>query len=147
MSVPASRIRQIRAMFAKAKKQLQITHPFMNYEPLSRPGRGELSAWVAAKPNIIRRLKDLKAGKRVIVPEPPYPQRFRASGTHRNPASVPVRDYAEQYNNTLEAYNMGRGAIRRWIKSDYSGVEKAKRIGARRNLLNLRKQLKRSESE
>ena len=75
MSIPASRIKQIRAMFAKARQQMKHSIPMRRYEKdyvryISKAGRGNLAAWVAGKPALVRKLRDWRVGKRVQHTDP-----------------------------------------------------------------------------
>lgn len=64
MSIPAQRIRQLRAMFAQAKKRYSATLKRSDMtSAYSRYGTGELSAHIDARPNILRRLKDFRSGR------------------------------------------------------------------------------------
>jgi len=146
MSIPASRIKQLRAIFAKAKKQATVTHKMRedSDNPVdARVGRGNLSAWIEARPTMIRKLRDLKAGKKVQLPY--YVQNRRQI--------IPAKEafFAQNSRNSdLKYYDdyihAKRDKIRRWIKEDSHWLTRERRRSKRRVHINTRK-LMRGETD
>ena len=64
MPIPAQRIKQLRAIFAKAKRSMKNR---LGFTPLNKhAGHGWLSSAVAARPEIYKQMKKLRAGEPVI---------------------------------------------------------------------------------
>jgi len=68
MSVPASRIRQLRAIFSKAKKQMNRYYP-VDGRGWNKYGSSNVSSFIEARPKIVRNIKDLRAQKPVYLNE------------------------------------------------------------------------------
>jgi len=142
MSIPAARIKQIRAIYAKLRKQ----HPTKNYsrspKHWSAPGRGILAAHAASRKVAARKISDWRSGKKVPSNLNYLYPHLRGRISDASTASIPI-----SYYDPIElASPTVRNLIRKDIRSGQMIWEYHKRKGARRSHVKLKKIL-RGEAE
>ena len=137
--IPAERIKQIRAMFAKSKRQI-----IMRYRRSApyyfEAGKGNLAAWTAAKPHMVRMIKDFRAGK--PVPKIDSATMRAADFYHyKNIGKPRIHRQIDYYDRPSEYYKRGglnMSAIKA-IKDDNYFQAWERRLAGRRLYIMLRK--------
>lgn len=85
MSIPAQRIKQLRAIFAKARFQIKKSNMGLD---APKAGYGLLSAWAAGSKNTARRIRDVRNDHVVFPAQPMSTYRSRKIPYGHSPFNI-----------------------------------------------------------